>query len=76
MIVYKDILGRLKNAGYSSYALMKKGLIGQATLTSIRNGKPINTATLDVICELLDCQPGDVLEFIPNSKTEEEPASE
>lgn len=76
VIVYKGILEKLKSAGYSTYALAKKGLIGQATLTNIRNGKAINTATLDTICELLNCQPGEVLEYIPNQKTEEEPASE
>ena len=74
MIVYRNIIERLKEAGYSTYALMKKGLIGQATLTNIRKGKPISTTTLDVICELLDCQPGDILEYV--KKTEDEPASE
>lgn len=74
MIVYKNILERLKDAGYTTYILMKKGLIGQSTLTNIRKGKPISTATLDVICELLDCQPGDILEYV--KKTEDEPASE
>lgn len=76
LIVYKNILEKLKEAGYSTYTLSKQGLMGQATLTNIRKGKPINTATLDVICELLNCQPGDVLEFVPNQKTEEEPATE
>lgn len=74
MIVYKNILEQLKSAGYSSYVLMKRGLIGQATLTSIRNGKPINTVTIDSICELLNCQPGDILEYV--KKAEDEPASE
>ena len=76
MIVYKNILEKLKAAGYSSYTLMKRGLIAQKTLTHIRAGKPINTKTLDTICELLDCQPGEVLEYVPNQKIEEEPASE
>lgn len=75
MIVYKNILDKLKEAGYTTYLLQKQGLIGQATLTNIRKGKPINTATLDTICELLNCQPGDVLEFKPN-KPQEEPATE
>lgn len=72
MIIYKDIIGKLKESGYTTYTLMKQGLIGQSTLTNIRNGKPISTATLDVICDLLGCQPGDVLEHVPNSKPKEE----
>lgn len=75
MIVYKDILEKLKRAGYTTYTLKKEGLIGQATLTNIRQGKPISTSTLDDICELLNCQPGDILEFRPN-KQKEEPATE
>lgn len=73
MIIYKDILEKLKRAGYTTYVLKRDGLLGQATLTSIRNGKPISTATLDTICTLLDCQPGDVLAYVPN---QDEPATE
>lgn len=76
MIVYKNILERLRDAGYSTYTLMKQGLIAQATLTNIRNGKSINMRTVDTICELLNCQPGDILEYVPNPKTQEEPATE
>jgi len=76
MLVYKSILEKLKAAGYSTYTLMKRGLLSQSTLTCIRQGKPISTASLDTICELLNCQPGEVLEYVPNQKTEEEPASE
>lgn len=76
MLIYKNILEKLKANGYSSYTLMKHGLLSQSTLTCIRQGKPISTASLDVICQLLDCQPGEVLEYVPNIKAEEEPASE
>ena len=73
MIIYKNILGRLKDAGYSTYRLMKDGLISQTTLYNIRHGKPISSTTIDVICSLAKCQPGDILEYV---ETEEPPASE
>lgn len=76
MLVYKNVLEKLKSAGYSTYTLMKRNLLSQSTLTCIRQGKPISTASLDTICELLSCQPGEVLEYVPNQKIEESPASE
>lgn len=66
MIKYKsDVLSRLKAAGYSSYKLRRDRIIGQSDLAKIRNGEP-TTAKLNLICALLDCQPGDILEYIPD----------
>ena len=31
-------------------------------------GKAIRFSTLNAICEALDCQPGDILEFVEESK--------
>jgi len=41
-----------------------------ANVSLIKNGKvkAIKLATLDKICEALDCQPGDILEFRPNEE--------
>ena len=73
MIIYKNVLERLKQAGYSSYVLMKTGAIGQGAISNIRNGRPVSLATIDTVCRLLKCQPGDILEYV---ETEEPPASE
>lgn len=63
MIIYKDILSKLKEAGYSSTRLRKEHLLSEATLTSIRHNKPISTTTLDKICNLTRLQPHDLLEY-------------
>ena len=72
MIAYKNVLELLKSAGYTSYRLRKENLIPQKTLTAIRNNEPINTKTIDVICHLANCQPGDIMEYIPYKNTPEE----
>lgn len=64
MILYKDILAKLKAAGYTSYTIRQRGLISQKTLTALRKNEPINTKTIDAICSLLKCQPGDLLEYV------------
>lgn len=70
MIIYKDILARLKDAGYSTYRLQKEKILGQETVSKIRYGKPINIRTIDTICKLLDCQPGEILEYRKDEVTE------
>ncbi len=69
MIKYKiDVLEALKNKGYSTYKIRKDKILNEATLQKLRSGKYINMENLDKLCILLDCQPGDLLEFIPDNK--------
>lgn len=65
-IVYKmDILAALKDAGYSSYKIRKEKLLGEATLQKIRNGELVSWENISTICQLLKCQPGDIVEYVP-----------
>ena len=65
-IRYKvDILAELKKKGYSSTRIREEKLIGQSYLQQLRRGELVPWKTLDTICALLDCQPGDLIEFIP-----------
>ena len=43
--------------------------ISRATLTRIANvpGNVTNTETIDALCEYLECQPGELLTYIPKS---------
>lgn len=62
MIYYKlNILEALKKAGYNTTIIRKNTLIPETALTSIRHNKPISWSTLEKICDLLNCQPGDIL---------------
>lgn len=70
MITYNDILQRLKNAGYNTTRIRKENILPQSTLQRLREGKPITTETIDILCQLLNCQPGDILEYIPDQESE------
>lgn len=62
MIYYKlNILEALKKAGYNTTIIRKNTLIPETALTSIRHNKPISLSTLEKICDLLNCQPGDII---------------
>jgi putative transcriptional regulator len=41
--------------------------ITPANLSVLKNarGKAIRFSTLDALCEVLQCQPGDILEYVP-----------
>lgn len=63
-IRYKiHVLAALKAAGYSSTRIREEKLIGQSYLQQLRKGEIVSTACLEKLCELLQCQPGDILEY-------------
>ena len=66
MIVYKDILTKLKQAGYSSYRIRQEGVLSPSVLNRIRHNLPVTTDTLDVICNLLHCDVGEILTHVEN----------
>lgn len=65
MIVYQDILQKLAAKGWTSYRMRKEKTLPESVLTRIRQGQSITTETVDKICELLECQPGDILKWEP-----------
>lgn len=66
-ITYKrDIISELKNCGYSTYKLRQDKLFAERTLQKIRNGEIVNADNLALLCKLLKCQPGDLLEYVPD----------
>ena len=73
-IRYKvDILAELKKKGYSSTRIREEKLIGQSYLQQLRRGELVSWKTLDTICALLDCQPGDLMEYIKAPAVQEPP---
>lgn len=72
MIRYKiDILEALKNKGYTTTRIRKEKILSEATLTNIRKGGAINTTTLNTICEILKKQPGQIIEWTPDTEPEQ-----
>lgn len=59
-----DILEALKEAGYSSTRLRNEKLLGESYMTQLRRGEMVSWKTMETICSLLKCQPGDLIEYI------------
>lgn len=70
MLEYKiDVLQELKDAGYNTTTLKKEKQISQGSLQQIREGRVVGNIVLDKLCELLDCQPGNIIRYVPDEKT-------
>ena len=68
-IRYKiNILEALKEAGYNTNKIRKARIMGQATLQQLRNGELVSWKNIETICNLLNCQPGDIMEYIPDEE--------
>ncbi|MBO5449798.1 MAG: helix-turn-helix transcriptional regulator [Ruminococcus sp.] len=68
MLRYKcDIMQKLKNAGYNTNNIRKNRLLGQSELQKIRKNQPVGITALSRLCSLLNCQPGDLLEYVPDN---------
>ena len=64
-IKYDKLLALLDKKGITSYTVKKDNLIGQATFKKIKDGGDIDTRTISKLCAILDCQPGDIMEYVP-----------
>ena len=64
-IIYrKDILTALRENGYNTTRLRRENILSEGVIQSLREGKYISIAKVSKICELLRCQPGDILEYV------------
>ena len=54
--------------------LSEKVGITIANMSVLKNGKAkgVKFSTLSAICKALDCQPGDILEYVPGDEGDEE----
>lgn len=64
MLRYKfDVMDHLKEKGYSTYRIRKENILAQSTITKLNNGVVVSNDVIDALCKLLECQPGDILEY-------------
>lgn len=67
MLRYKiDVIAALKKAGYSQSGLLKARYFGGTDMEKLRNGVVLGNIGLNKLCTLLKCQPGRLIEWIPD----------
>ncbi|MEU5872109.1 helix-turn-helix transcriptional regulator [Glycomyces sp. NPDC047369] len=70
MAIVVDIDLLLAKRGMSVGEFAEAVGISPANVAVLKNGraKAVRFSTLEAICRVLDCQPGDVLRFVPESE--------
>ena len=66
-----DVVALLKEKGYNTNKIRKEKIMGEAMLQKLRSGQMVSGATHETLCVLLDCQPGDLIEFVKEGMSEE-----
>lgn len=68
IVVNLDVMMAKRKMSLSE--LSSKVDITLANLSILKTGKAkaVRFSTLEAICEALDCQPGDILEYVPNKE--------
>jgi putative transcriptional regulator len=65
MLKYKiDVLATLKEKGYNTNKIRTEKIMGEAMLQKIRNGEMVSWSVFEKLCDLLDCQPADLIEYV------------
>lgn len=65
MIRYKfNVMEKLKEIGYNSKRLRDEKLLGESYMTQLRRGDLVSWKTIDTLCRLLNCQVGDLVEYV------------
>ena len=62
MITYEKLWKRMKEQGITQYRLHIEG-ISNSTLTRLKRNKSVNMETIDKLCNILQCDVGDIMEY-------------
>ncbi len=66
-INYKKLFALMEQRKVKKYHLRQQG-IHAAVMDKLIKNKNVDISTIDKLCKLLDCQPGDILEYTPDSE--------
>ncbi|EJQ43542.1 hypothetical protein IEQ_04870 [Bacillus cereus BAG6X1-2] len=69
-IQYFKLFDLLARRGMKKTDLIKLANISSPTLAKLSKGETITTEIINKICAALDCQPADILEYIPDESSE------
>lgn len=64
-IKYYKLLDLLNRSNISKEELRIKIEVSSATMAKLSKNQPVSLDVIDKICATLNCQPGDILEYIP-----------
>lgn len=63
MIIYDKLWKTMKEKGITQYALIKQFHISPAQITRLKRNESVSTHTIDIFCEILNCNVEDIMEY-------------
>ena len=73
-ISYNKLWKLLVDKKMSKADLRKAADIAPNTMTKLRRDEAVNLAILGRVCQVLDCDFGDIMEYIKDSEKDKDPA--
>ena len=68
MIIYNRLWETMKRKNISQYKLIKEYGFSNGQLDRLRKNENVNVYTLDLLCQILDCNLEDIAEYKPVEK--------
>ncbi|MGI1659598.1 MAG: helix-turn-helix domain-containing protein [Desulfitobacterium sp.] len=68
MISYKPFQKMLIDKGLKKQQVMSGAGISNATMAKLNTNSYVSLEIIDKLCKALNCQPGDLLEYIPDEE--------
>ncbi len=67
-IRYNKLFLILKERGYTSNYWLRQNGLHTSTVSKLKKNERVNTDTINTICQLLNVQPGDIMEYVPDDE--------
>ena len=70
MISYNKLWTVMKEKGVTQYTLIKQHHISPGQITRLKRNESVSTHTIDTFCRILNCDVGDIMQYIPDEETQ------
>ncbi len=66
MISYNKLWEVMKERKITQYTLIKTYHVSPGQITRLKRNESVSTHTIEMFCKILNCQVGDIMEYIPD----------
>ena len=71
MLSYEKLWAVMKQRGVSQSTLIKTYHISPAQITRLKRNESVSTHTIEMFCRILQCDVGDIMQYIPDAPKDE-----
>lgn len=69
LISYEKLWKTMKEKGITQYSLIKKYHVSTGQLSRLRSNSYVSTHTIDMLCDILDCDVEDIMTHVRDSSS-------